>query len=116
MKRETLESVAGILGNGYKCYVNKSTEEVFSAADLNLEQQKSVDFQEFIPIEGPIVFGMMEQFTASVEDFEKQSQLMEALMYDQPFTTFKRKTYDVNLANEWIAYRMDKIVEILEKK
>ena len=36
MREETLKTVAGILGNGYTCFVNKQTEEVFSAENISL--------------------------------------------------------------------------------
>ncbi|PCJ66709.1 MAG: hypothetical protein COA58_04420 [Bacteroidetes bacterium] len=115
MKKETLAAVAAILGNGYKCYASESTGEVFAAEDINLEDRKAGNFEEFIPLEGPITFKIMEQYCASVEDFGKQSELMETLMYELPFQNFKRKVYAIGLADEWIAYRIEKIVAILEE-
>jgi len=115
LNKETLTAVAAILGNGYKCYASESTGEVFAAEDINLEDRKAGNFKEFVPLDGPITFGIMEHYCALVEDFGKQSELMEAMMYEQPFLTFKRKVYAIGLADEWIAYRTSKIVEILEK-
>jgi hypothetical protein len=114
MKKETFEAVAAILGNGYTCFVNKKTEEVFSAEDISLAEQKSSEYKSFVPFEGKVVFGMMEEFTASVEDFSNQSELMEALTFEQPFSNFKQKVYKINLADDWIAFRTQKIVEILQ--
>ncbi|MGB0851009.1 MAG: hypothetical protein ACPGTP_07170 [Bacteroidia bacterium] len=113
LSKETLLAVAAILGNGYKCYANKNTGEVFASEDITLEDRKTGDFQEFVPLEGPVTFGIMEQYCASVEDFEKQSDLMETLLYEQPFQNFKRKVYAIGLADEWITFRSEKIVEIL---
>ena len=114
MKKETLETVAGILGNGYTCFVNKKTEEVFSAEDISLAEQKSSEYESFVPLESKVVFGLMEEFTASVEDFSNQSELMEALTFEQPFSNFKQKVYKINLADDWIAFRTQKIVKILQ--
>ena len=114
MREETLKTVAGILGNGYTCFVDKQTEEVFSAEDISLAEQKSPEYKSFVPLEGKVVFGMMEEFTASVEDFSNQSELMEALTFEQPFSNFKQKVYKINLADDWIAFRTQKIVEILQ--
>ena len=113
MKKETLAAVAAILGDGYKCYASESTGEVYAAEDINLEDRKAGDYKEFVPLEGPVTFGIMEQYCAVVEDFGKQSELMETLMYEQPFQNFKRKVYAIGLADEWIAFRIEKIVEIL---
>lgn len=114
MKKETLNAVADILGNGYKCYVNMATEEVFSAENIDVETRKSTKHQEFVPLEGTITFGIMQDFVATIDDFEHQSELMEALSYDQPFLTFKRKVYALHLADSWIAYRTERIVALLE--
>jgi hypothetical protein len=113
LNKETLAADAAILGNGYKCYANENTGEVFSAEDITLEERNAGNFKEFVPLEGPITFGIMEQYCASVEDFGKQSELMETLMYEQPFQNFKRKVYAIDLADDWIAFRIEKIVEIL---
>ena len=51
MKKETFDAIACILGNGYTCFVNKKTEEVFSAEAISLAEQKSTDYQAFEPLE-----------------------------------------------------------------
>lgn len=114
MKKETLHAVAEILGNGYKCYVNKTTEEVYSAADISLEDQQSDNFKEYVPLDGPVVFGFMQSYVQSVKDFEQQSELLEALSFENPFKTFKTRVYSVGLADEWIAYRIERIVELIK--
>lgn len=113
--KETLAAVAAILGNGYKCYANKENGEVFASEDISVEERKKGDFEEFVPLEGPVTFGIMEKYCAVVEDFGKQSELMETLLYEQPFQNFKRKVYAIGLADEWIAFRTDRIVEELSK-
>ena len=114
MKKETLEAVAEILGNGYKCYVNKKTEEVHTADNVSLEDQQASDYQEYLPLEGPITFGFMQDYINSVEDFEKQSELLEAISFDNPFKNFKNAVYSTGLADEWIAYRIERIVEVIK--
>jgi hypothetical protein len=113
LKKETLEAVAAIIGDGYKCYASEQTGEVLKAEEINLEARKEGNFKEYVPLEGPITFKLMEEYVASVEDFGKQSELMETLMYEQPFQTFKRKVYAIGLADEWIAFRIQKIVAII---
>ena len=113
LKQDTLTAVAAILGNGYKCYVNLANEEVFSSEDISLEARKAGDFKEFIPLEGPEMFKLMEAYCASVEDFGNQSELMECLMYEQPFQSFKKKVYALHIADDWIAYRTEKIASML---
>ena len=113
MREETLKTVAGILGNGYTCFVNKQTEEVFSAENISLAEQKSSEYKSFVPLESKVVFGIMQEFTASVEDFSDQSELMEALTFEQPFSNFKQKVYKIHRADEWIAFRNQQIVELL---
>lgn len=113
MKKETFEAIAAIIGNGYTCFVNKKTEEVFSAEDISLAEQKSDDYETFVPLESKLVFGMMQAYTASVEDFSDQSELMEALTFEQPFSNFKQKVYKIHRADEWIAFRNQQIVELL---
>ena len=112
-KKETLEAVAAIIGDGYKCYASEATGEVLKAEEINLEARKEGNFKEYVPLEGPITFKMMEEYVASVEDFGKQSELLETLLYEQPFQTFKRKVYAIGLADEWIAFRTQKIVAII---
>lgn len=116
MKIETLNAVAEILGNGYKCYVHSLTEEVFSAENIDVETRKKDDYQEFVPLEGSVTFGIMKDYVSAVDNFEHQSELMEALSYDQPFLTFKRKVYALHIADSWIAYRNQHIVHMLENK
>ncbi len=113
MKHDTLLEVAEILGNGYKCYVKLADESVHTADTVSLEDQKSDAYQEFVPLEGEVTFGIMERYTASVSDFEKQSELIEALSFDQPFLNFKRKAYAIGLADEWLPYRAEAIAKIL---
>ena len=113
MKKETLHAVAAIIGNGYKCYASEATGEVLKAEEINLEDRKEGNFKEYVPLEGPITFKIMEEYVSIVEDFGKQSELMEALLYDQPFQNFKRKVYAIGLADEWIAFRTDKIVALI---
>jgi len=116
MSPKTLEAIATILGNGYTCFVHREREEVFSAADLTLEEQKSAEYKCFIPLESKVMFNMMEAYTASIEDFEQQSALMEALTFEQPFSNFKKKVYQFHLADGWIAYRTQKIIETLQSQ
>jgi len=115
LNKDVLKEVAKTIGNGYKCYVNTASGEVFAADEIDLDTRQGSDFQEFVPLEGPLFFKLMEDFVATIEDFEKQSDLMETLMYEQPFQNFKRKVYAIHLADEWIEYRTKKIVEILTK-
>ena len=105
MKHDTLLEVAEILGNGYKCYVKLADESVHTADTVSLEDQKSDAYQELVPLEGEVTFGIMERYTASVSDFGKQSELMEALSFDQPFLNFKRKLYAIGLADAWLPFR-----------
>jgi len=113
MKIDTLQAIAHILGNGYKCFVNLETEEVFSAEDLPLAQQKSIKFKSYVPLEGKLTFAMMEEFTAQVDDFGDQSALMETLTFEQPFYNFKKKVYQLRLADDWITFRTQKIINHL---
>lgn len=116
LKNETYLAIAEILGDGYKCYVNLETEEVHTAEKVKLEDQKSNAYAEFVPLESTLTFGIMKDYCATVEDFGKQSDLMECLMYEQPFQNFKRKVYAIRLADEWIAYRSNRISTILQEK
>jgi len=61
------------------------------------------------------MFKIMENYCTTVEDFGKQSELMEAMQYEQPFQSFKRKVYAIGLADEWIAFRIKRIVAILSE-
>ena len=114
MKKETLTAIADIIGNGYKCYASDTSEEVFTAEDINLEDRKAGNFKEYVPLDGAVTFGIMKDYCATVTDFGKQSELMETLLYEQPFQSFKRKVYAIHLADEWLIYRTQKIVELLE--
>lgn len=114
MNTKTLTEVAAILGNGYKCYANNATGEVSAADEISLEDRKAGDYTEYSPLAGPDMFKIMEEYCTKVEDFEKQSELMEAMMFDSPFQSFKRKVYAIGLADEWIAFRTAKIVETLK--
>ena len=115
MKHNTLLEVAEILGNGYKCYVKLADETVHTVNMIDLEKKQSDDYQEFVPLEGEVTFGIMERYTAGVVDFEKQSELMEALTFEQPFQNFKRKVYNIGLADEWLVYRAEAIAKLLAK-
>ena len=111
LKQETLHAIADILGNGYKCYVNNSTQEVLTAENVSLEDQKSGDYTEYVPLEGPVMFGFMQDYIQNVDDFEKQSELLEAISFEHPFKNFKTRIYSTGLADEWIAYRTEKIAK-----
>lgn len=113
MNDNMLYKIAEILGNGYKCYAKTTTGEVFSVEGITAEQRGSADIKEFVPLEGPAFFKIMKNYCSQLDDFEKQSELMETLLYDQPFLNFKRKTYSLNLADDWIAYRTNAIVDLL---
>ena len=113
MKKETLQAVADILGNGYKCYVNTTTEEVQTAENVSLEDQQSHNYKEYVPLEGPVIFGFMQDYVKSVEDFEKQSELLGAISFDNPFESFKTAVYSTGLADDWIAYRIARIMEVI---
>ena len=113
MKKSTLQAVADLLGNGYKCYVNNTTEEVRTSENVPLEDQHSDRYKEYVPLEGPIIFGFMQDYIKGVGDFEKQSELLEAISFDNPFKSFKTAVYSTGLADEWIAYRLERIVEII---
>ncbi len=115
MKKETLTSIADILGNGYKCYLNTATEEVFAADQIDVETRNGSHFKEYVPLDATLFFTLMQNFIQTVDDFEKQSELMEAIGYEQPFQSFKRKVYAQHLADDWIAYRSARIVDMLEK-
>jgi len=116
MKKEFLEEVAEILGNGYKCYLNLDTHEVSSAEDVSLEIRQSGNFREYVPLEGEEMFRIMQAYCSDVNDFEKQSELMECLIYEQPFQNFKRKVYALHIADEWLVYRKEAIVKILKER
>lgn len=111
--KNSLHHVAEILGNGYKCYLNKESGEVFQADAISIEDRGAEHYLEYNPLESKIIFGFMQDFCAQVEDFGKQSELMEALLYNQPFQSFKNKTYNLGLADDWIAYRTERIVEVI---
>jgi hypothetical protein len=113
LNKETLLKVAAILGDGYSCFANAETGEVFTADEIDLEARKADHIKEFTPIDSTTTFAIMQDYTATVDDFEKQSELMEILLYDQPFLNFKRKVYAVNLAEEWLAYRAERIATLL---
>ncbi len=113
MNQETLNQIAGILGNGYKCFVDIKTEEVYEVEQFTSELKSSIEYKEYVPLEGPEFFKIMESYCSQVEDFDHQSQLMETLLYDQPFQSFKRKVYDLRIADDWIAYRTKSIADII---
>ena len=115
MKEETLLEVAGILGNGYKCYVKLADESIHTVESISLAEKQSNEYKEFVPLESVVTFGIMERYTASVSDFEKQSELMEALTFEQPFQNFKRNVYKIGLADEWLAYRAAEIAKVLKE-
>lgn len=108
-----LSEIAEILGNGYKCYLNLETKEVLQADAISLEERTSDKFREYTPLEGKVMFGFMKDFCSQISDFEKQSEMMETLLYEQPFQNFKSKVYSIGLADDWLAYRTKRIVETL---
>ena len=115
MKDTMLHNVAEILGNGYKCYANTESGEVYAVDEITVEQREHPSIKEYVPLEGPVFYELMKKYCAQVEDFEKQSELMEAMLYEQPFQNFKRKVYALHIADDWIAYRTKAIVEMLSK-
>ncbi len=114
MKEETQQAIATIVGNGYKCYVHKTTAQVFTAEDISLEDQKSDTYAEYVPLDAVFTFRFMQNFIQTVDDFEKQSELLEAISFESPFKSFKTKVYNVGLGDEWLAYRTRCIIELLE--
>jgi hypothetical protein len=114
VKQETNIAIAEIVGNGYKCFVNTSTGEVFSAEHIDIEARKANNFKEYSPLSSKVFFALMQDYIETIDDFEHQSELMEALSFEQPFQTFKRKVYALHLADQWLTYRNERIVQMLD--
>lgn len=114
VKEETQQAIAAIVGNGYKCYAHKTTEQVFTADDISLEHQKSDTYAEYVPLDASFTFGFMQSFVQTVDDFEKQSELLEAISFESPFKNFKTKVYSLGLGDEWLAYRAICIIDVLK--
>ncbi len=107
---ETKDQIVEILERGRTCVWNKSTNEVVEVADEKSEHTGTV----IIPPQSVFVFKLMEEYTSKVDDFEKQSQLMESLSYERPFATFKDKVYKLRLQGDWQKFRRQRFVEWLE--
>jgi len=91
MKNDTLLEVAEILGNGYKCYVKLADESVHTADTVSLEDQKSDGYQEFVPLEGAVTFGIMERYTAGVADLRSKVSSWRHLPLISHFLTLREK-------------------------
>ncbi len=104
-----LKEVAELLIKGEKCYIDNATNQVYT--DGNLGENTNV-----IEIKAPNStqsFKMMEAFANSIEDFEQQSELYEALQYEQPFANFRQKVFQLRIHENWNKYRLEKLVEFI---
>lgn len=124
-----IAAIAAELEVGKRCYVHLETGDVVSIFnkpdnELDDDDQRNLDlvnshpkaYKEFLPPSSTLVYKMMEQFTAAVEDFEKQSELMQTLSYEQPFANFRTKVYRLQLEKEWHLFRSKEFAEVVKKQ
>ncbi|MBT8327399.1 MAG: hypothetical protein KJP21_06730 [Bacteroidia bacterium] len=129
INEKQIAEVAEELTKGKRCYIHNSSNEIICLlnksddelgeedAKLNAHVQASLeDYKEVLPPSSTLVFKMMDAFTASIEDFEKQSELMQALSFEQPFANFRTKVFRLKMEQEWNDFRLPKFIEVVKKQ
>jgi hypothetical protein len=126
--KKLYRDIAEEVNLGQTCYINKETkeffcipnfedtevvEEAFAAELAQLEEEK----EQLIKLEQPdgkAGYKMMEDFVQAIDDFEIQSDFMEALYYERPFASFKQKVRKHSYTSEWNHFRKEKLAELFE--
>ncbi len=129
INEKQIAEVAEELVKGKRCYIHNATKDiicVLNKSDNELDEDDTLanakvqsdvaNYKEILPPSSTLVFKMMESFTASVEDFEKQSDLMETLSFEQPFANFRTKVFRLKLEKEWNAFRAIQFNEVVKKQ
>ena len=125
-KKQLFRDIAEEVNLGQTCYLDKETKAFFcvpnfdedaSAEDaLETELAKlKKERQDFIKLEQPDStsgYKMMEDFVQSIDDFEIQSDFMEALYYERPFASFKQKVKKHSFTSEWNTFRKERLAEL----
>lgn len=128
-KKQLFRDIAEEVNLGQTCYLDKETKAFFcvpnfdedaSAEDaLGTELAKlKKERQDFIKLEQPDStsgYKMMEDFVQSIDDFEIQSDFMEALYYERPFASFKQKVKKHSFTSEWNTFRKERLAELFEE-
>lgn len=129
INEKQIAEVANELVKGKRCYLHNSTNEiicVMNKSDAELDEQDVLSnakvqadlasYKEILPPSSTLVFKMMESFTASVEDFEQQSELMEVLSFEQPFANFRTKVFRLKMEKEWHEFRTPEFIQVVKKQ
>ena len=124
-----IAEIAEELVKGKRCYIHNSTSEiicVINKSDAELDEQDTIsnakvqadleNYKEVLPPSSTLVFKMMESFTATVEDFENQSELMQILSFEQPFANFRTKVFRLNLEKDWSTFRIPEFIQVVKKQ
>jgi hypothetical protein len=128
--RELVHKIADNIDCGHVCFVNPVTYEMedvpktlvddpheyriltgISGKDLDLDYDK---WEKYIKVEPPKSsesFGIMESFTAEVDDKNLKKQLIYALNNRTPFAHFKNKIDDSSYREQWFLFRQQKLEE-----
>lgn len=120
--------IAEELNLGQVCYYNKKLKDFFCIpdtddldADLFTEERKRIknEKKDLIILRQPhsrVTFLLMEEFIQGIDDFEIQSELIEAISFDKPFARFKQKARNYKIEGDWCKFRDAKHAEIIEKE
>jgi hypothetical protein len=111
---EIKKEIVEILQRGRKCYWDKESNSVVEIGDED-EFPKEEGKLAISPPESVFVFKLMEGYTAQLEDFEKQSELMESLSFGQPFANFRERVFRLRLNDDWHQFREAKFLAWLDE-
>lgn len=90
-----------VLLNGRRCYINDANEVV-----ALIDQPAPEGVKVYDPPTSTEVYHMMQDFIGQVDDFEQQSELMEAITFEQPFATFRQATNRLRISDRWNEFQM----------
>ena len=119
------------LDAGMKCYINKESGEYRSILDWDdlydgeefwqeeLEKIQT-EWSNYIVVEkmpSHQSFGIMEDFTASIENQEIRNRLIYALGRNKPFRDFKNEVdYREDIRQQWFAFKQQAYEDYVRKE
>jgi hypothetical protein len=128
VSNEIIQQIADNLEIGLKCFIHKETFELvlFPEEDPDEEEwrediekldKEPDNYLEIGNMSSEDSFRLMEEFVQSVEDFDIQSRLMQAIQGHKPFANFKHQIHQAGAFRQrWFDFKKMKLIEWVQNQ
>jgi len=125
--QEQIKEIAEFLDIGMRCFYNKISGKILTCPDFNRNYDADqeiwaeiieeidnnyMDLVEFLAMESYDSFGVMEDFTETIDDVGLRSKLIYALSHRKPFQNFKWHIDNSgNYRQMWFDFKNERYIE-----